>query len=63
MIKAARPDLALILGGEHVTSMPEFCLATSSADMLVLGEGEETIVRLLDSLERDEPLDAVDGIA
>ena len=30
---------------------------------LVLGEGEETIVRLLDSLERDEPLDAVDGIA
>src|ERR1035437_3223554 len=28
LIKKRRPELAVILGGEHVTSMPEFCLAT-----------------------------------
>jgi anaerobic magnesium-protoporphyrin IX monomethyl ester cyclase len=56
MIKAARPDAKIILGGEHVTSMPEFCLATSSADILVLGEGEETIVQLLETLDDDRSL-------
>ena len=40
-IKAARPELIVMLGGEHVTAMPEFCLLTSPADYLILGEGEE----------------------
>ena len=65
LIKAARPDITVILGGEHVTSMPEFCLAASKADMLVLGEGEETIVELLDALESggEDALKSADGIA
>jgi radical SAM superfamily enzyme YgiQ (UPF0313 family) len=62
LIKACRPDLRVVLGGEHITSMPEFCLLTSKADFLVLGEGEETIVELAAALERDHPLAAVDGL-
>ncbi|MDD9878458.1 MAG: radical SAM protein [Magnetovibrio sp.] len=62
-IKAARPDLCVILGGEHVTSMPEFCLATSAADILVLGEGEEILVEVLDCLDAGRDLGPVDGIA
>lgn len=62
LIKARRPDLPVVLGGEHVTSLPEFCMATSRADHLVLGEGEETIVTLADALERRAPLRAVDGL-
>jgi radical SAM superfamily enzyme YgiQ (UPF0313 family) len=63
LIKARRPDLTIVLGGEHITSMPEFCLLTSKADVLVLGEGEETIVDLADALENGRPLAEVDGIA
>lgn len=62
-IKRARPELPVVVGGEHVTSMPELSLATSQADQLVLGEGEETIVALLDALETGAPLEGVDGIA
>lgn len=62
-IKTARPDLPVILGGEHISSLPEFCLATSRADYLVLGEGEETIVALVDAIDGHRQLEKVDGIA
>ncbi len=42
--------------------MPEFCLATSKADYIVTGEGEETILELLDALERGAELFGVNGI-
>jgi anaerobic magnesium-protoporphyrin IX monomethyl ester cyclase len=53
-IRRARPTLRVVLGGEHVTSMPEFCLATSEADWVVLGEGEETIVDLIHAIRRGD---------
>jgi anaerobic magnesium-protoporphyrin IX monomethyl ester cyclase len=54
-IKRRLPDTPIVLGGEHVTSMPELCLLTSKADYLVLGEGEETVVELLQALETGMP--------
>ena len=33
-IKRRHPDVPVILGGEHISSMPEFCLRTSVADAL-----------------------------
>jgi len=62
-IKTARPDLPVILGGEHVPAMPEFSLKTSAADILVLGEGEETILELDEALESRSSLEAIAGIA
>lgn len=63
LIKQRHPDLTVVLGGEHITAMPEFCLSTSKADILVLGEGEETIIELADALETGRPLDEIDGLA
>ena len=63
IIKARLPDVPIILGGEHVTSMPEFCLLTSQADYLVLGEGEETMVELVDAIDRGLPHTDMPGIA
>lgn len=63
LIKAKRPDLPVILGGEHVTAMPEFCLATSGADYLVLGEGEEIIVGLVEAVEKGTDPSGLDCIA
>jgi anaerobic magnesium-protoporphyrin IX monomethyl ester cyclase len=62
-IKRRHPDVPVVLGGEHVTSMPELCLLTSRADYLVLGEGEETVVELADALERGTPLAELLGVA
>jgi len=62
LIKRARPDLPVVIGGEHVTSMPEFCLATSKADYIVIGEGEETVLELLGALEGDNQLSEIHGL-
>jgi radical SAM superfamily enzyme YgiQ (UPF0313 family) len=61
-IKRRLPDVSVVVGGEHVTSMPELCLLTSKADYLVLGEGEETVVELVDALRSGAPMAELLGI-
>ncbi|MBM4361851.1 MAG: B12-binding domain-containing radical SAM protein, partial [Deltaproteobacteria bacterium] len=62
LLKARLPDVPIVLGGEHVTSMPEFCLMSSRADYLVLGEGEETVTELCDVLDGTRAPREVDGL-
>jgi radical SAM superfamily enzyme YgiQ (UPF0313 family) len=63
VLRRARPAALLVIGGEHVTAMPEFCLLTSAADIAVLGEGEESLVELLTALRTGRPLAEVPGLA
>ena len=63
LIKKAYPDVRVVLGGEHVTAMPEFSLATSLADFVVMGEGEETVIELLDAVENGGDVLDITGIA
>jgi anaerobic magnesium-protoporphyrin IX monomethyl ester cyclase len=46
-IREKFPDILLVIGGHHVTIMPERVLEETSFDIGVLGEGEATIVELL----------------
>lgn len=62
LVKARLPDVPIVLGGEHVTSMPEFCLLTSQADYLVLGEGEETVTELCEVIDGKRDPRTVPGI-
>lgn len=57
------PDVPIILGGENATGMPRDSLEQADADVIVLGEGEETIVPLIEALLRGAPLAGIDGIA
>ena len=61
-IRTRFPDTPIVIGGEHPTGMPELTLTQSSADFVVCGEGEETIVELLGHLS-GASLMAPDGIA
>src|SRR3972149_5629868 len=63
-LKKAYPDKIIILGGAHATLLPEETLATApEIDIIVRGEGEDTILKLLPALERKEPLTASNGIS
>jgi anaerobic magnesium-protoporphyrin IX monomethyl ester cyclase len=65
-IKTALPNVPIIVGGAHPTLLPEQTLREFQAfDMIVIGEGEETIVELLSRLQRKEPIadSSVRGIA
>ena len=63
LIRERFPNAAIVIGGEHVTSLPEFSLLTSKADIAVLGEGEETIVELVRTLREHRQFTNVAGIA
>jgi len=68
-LKANWPNIPIVLGGPHVTVMPEVLL-NSPFDLGVLGEGEETFKELIQSfLDSSEPqrfrenIKTINGIA
>jgi radical SAM superfamily enzyme YgiQ (UPF0313 family) len=56
-------QIPLIIGGVHVSSLPKFSLQKTMADIAVIGEGEKTIVDLIYTLEHQQDLTKVNGIA
>ena len=62
-VRARFPDVLIIAGGEHVTALPEYVLKDSPVDVAVLGEGEETLIALLNALDENQPLHSVPGLA
>jgi len=53
-IKAAKPDIKVILGGPHPTLFPEQTAEDGLVDFVVRGEGEETMLELVAALEKGE---------
>lgn len=49
------------LGGPHSTFLPEESL--QYADYVIRGEGEETLVELVEHLETGKPLDSINGLS
>lgn len=64
-IDQAYPHVPIIVGGEHPTGMSELTLQEAPVDIVVRGEGEETIAELLSHLERGTPsdLEQIAGVA
>lgn len=62
-LKADRPGITIIGGGEHATAMPQTCLAQSAIDYIVMGEGEAIIVDLVNAMECGNGTQEVAGIA
>lgn len=52
-----------ILGGHGPSPEPEYFLKKTGADAIVIGEGEQTIIELLDALEHSGSLASIDGLA
>lgn len=63
IIKTNFQDVPVVLGGIHPTTFPEYCLTSSGADYIVIGEGEETIVTLIEGLKHTHKLYQIDGFA
>jgi radical SAM superfamily enzyme YgiQ (UPF0313 family) len=64
-IRKAFSHTPIILGGEHSTGMPELTLTQAPVDVVVLGEGEETIVEVLRYYGQGGPKDLslIPGVA
>ncbi len=62
-LSKAFPHAKVIAGGEHVTSMYEKVLRETGVEACVLGEGEITLIELLDAFKHGRPLKEIPGLA
>jgi anaerobic magnesium-protoporphyrin IX monomethyl ester cyclase len=58
-----RHRIPVILGGSHPTTLPEQSINYTDADMVAIGEGELTLVRVMDALETAGSLTDVPSLA
>ena len=63
-VKRRAPETFVVLGGPHASSLPERSLQECDAlDAVVFGEGEQTILDIMDRLAARESLEGVRGTA
>ena len=63
IIKQKYPDAKIIMGGIHPTVMPEEPLLQSQQDVVVIGEGEYTLLSLIRYFRDGGDLHQIKGIA
>ena len=58
------PNIKIFLGGEHVSACSDKILQQiPRIDACVIGEGEETVIEVLNAFDKNLPLDQISGIA
>ena len=63
LAKELDKEIKMVAGGVHATIMYEQLLKNFEIDVIVLGEGEETIIELLNAFENNSGLGEIKGIA
>ncbi len=61
-VKAWNPDFPIILGGWHPSLLPKQTLEAPYIDYVVRGQGEDTLLELVQHLEARTPVDLIPGI-
>ena len=61
-VKAWKADFPIILGGWHPSLLPKQTLEAPYIDIVVRGQGEETLLELVQHLEAHAPIDLIPGI-
>ncbi len=59
-LRAARPGLPIVLGGEEATLNPS--AGDDFADVVVVGEGDEAVVEVLAALQGERAFSSIEGI-
>ncbi len=55
-------SIITIMGGAHPSAVPEVVMRDENLDFVVIGEGEETILKLVEEIENEEGFSNLDGI-
>lgn len=62
-LKAIHPAVPIIVGGSVGSSIPELILEKTKADVVCIGEGEETLLEYLEALRKGRSYEQVKGLA
>src|SRR5258708_13002469 len=61
-VKAWNPDFPVILGGWHPSLLPKQTLEAPFIDIVVRGQGEDSLLELVQHLENRAAIDLIPGI-
>ena len=61
-VKSWKPDFPIVLGGWHPSLLPKQTLESPYIDIVVRGQGEDTLLEVVQHIEARAPLDLVPGI-
>jgi len=61
IIKSIRATIKIVVGGAHPSSNPEEVLRDNNIDLVVKGEGEETLLEIVKNLEKGKDIHNIPG--
>ena len=61
-LKSVLPDVPLLLGGYHVTLLPQEAMSEAAFDIGVVHEGEHTVMELIEHFRGEKALEDIPGI-
>ena len=61
IVKETDRNILVVFGGAHASSDPESVLQNTEVDIVVIGEGEETLLEIVRRYENEERLDDIAG--
>ena len=62
IVKELDPTIFVILGGHHASLNPEDAVKTPSLDAICVGEGDDAVVSLADSIEKDKEVAGIPNL-
>src|SRR5579864_3756948 len=60
--KRLYPDKPVVLGGWHPSLLPDQTLAAEYVDMIVIGQGEDAMLQLIQAIEAGESFNGIAGV-
>jgi radical SAM superfamily enzyme YgiQ (UPF0313 family) len=61
-VKEWNPEFPVILGGWHPSLLPKQTLEARDIDIVIRGQGEDSLLEVVEHLEQKSPLDLIPGI-
>ncbi|MFQ5835152.1 MAG: B12-binding domain-containing radical SAM protein [bacterium] len=61
IVKRVSKDILVVFGGVHSSSFTDLVLSDENVDMVVMGEGEETLLEIVKRLDAKKPLTGIQG--
>jgi magnesium-protoporphyrin IX monomethyl ester (oxidative) cyclase len=63
IIKEMFPKALVVLGGSHPSALPDWVLQDENIDIVVIGEGELTLLEIIEKHEAEEDIFSISGTA
>lgn len=61
IVKKVSKDILVVFGGVHSSSFTGLVLSDENVDMIIMGEGEETLLKIVERLDAKKPLEGIQG--